>query len=87
MGLLLFELQSRVAATSIQVANLCYKVVTTLLSLVLFPESIRDIGAMAVLGYSLSMVGIALYAMPGILVQIRRERKPSKDEQGKMSLL
>merc|ERR1711975_73540 len=66
MGLLLFELQSRVAATSIQVANLCYKVATTLLSFVFFPESLKDLGPLAVAGYSLSMLGIGLYALPGI---------------------
>lgn len=77
MGLLLFELQSRVAATSIQVANLCYKVLTTLLSLLLFPDSIRDMGVLAVIGYSLSMVGIALYALPAVKALLYKPKQDS----------
>jgi len=61
-GTLLFELQTRVTATTTQVASLCYKLASTTLSLVLFPGSRNDIGALAVLGYALSMLGVALYS-------------------------
>jgi len=61
-GTLLFELQTRVTATTTQVAALCYKLASTTLSLVLFPGSRNDIGALAVLGYALSMLGVGLYS-------------------------
>merc|ERR1712110_981490 len=61
-GTLLFELQTRVSATTTQVASLCYKLASTILSLVLFPGSRNDIGALAVLGYALSMLGVGLYS-------------------------
>jgi len=61
-GTLLFELQTRVTATTTQVASLCYKLASTGLSLLIFPGSQRDIGVLAVLGYALSMLGVALYS-------------------------
>jgi len=61
-GTLLFELQTRVTATTTQVASLCYKLASTTLSLVLFPGSRNDIGGLAILGYALSMVGVGLYS-------------------------
>lgn len=60
-GFMIFKLQTRVSATSTQVANLGYKVVTTIVSLIVFPESRRDIGLLAYVGYLLSFCGIALY--------------------------
>merc|ERR550525_2218543 len=66
-GMLLFHLQSRVTATSTQVASLCYKLASTLLSLVLFPASLNDVGFVAFLGYSLSTASISLYMFPWLL--------------------
>lgn len=64
-GCLIFMLQARVSATTTQVANLCYKVGTTLLSFVFFPESRHDIGWPACMGYALSTLGIFFYVFPG----------------------
>jgi len=60
-GTLLFTLQTKVTATTTQVAALCYKLISTLLSLLLFPTSRDDVGFIAFLGYSLSMLSIGLY--------------------------
>lgn len=60
-GTLLFQLQLRVTATTTQVASLCYKLATTLMSLVLFPASLNDIGLVALTGYVLSTVSISIY--------------------------
>ncbi|CAE7039365.1 GONST4 [Symbiodinium natans] len=64
-GLLVFTLQGRVSATTTQIASLCYKLATTALSLVLFPEAQRDLGLLAFIGYGLSTVSVALYAQFG----------------------
>ena len=61
-GLLVFTLQGRVNATTTQIASLCYKLVTTSLSLVLFPEAQKDLGLLAFVGYGLSTVSVAVYA-------------------------
>ncbi|CAJ1338506.1 unnamed protein product [Effrenium voratum] len=61
-GLLVFTLQGRVSATTTQIASLCYKLATTVLSLVVFPKARKDLGWMAVVGYGLSTVSVALYA-------------------------
>jgi len=71
-GFLIFFLQTKVSATTTQVASLCYKICTTLLSLLLFPESRRDIGLLAFLGYALSTIGIALYIFPDARIRLRR---------------
>lgn len=60
-GLFIFTLQGRVSATTTQIASLCYKLATTVLSLVVFPQARKDLGWMAVLGYSLSTLSVALY--------------------------
>jgi len=60
-GMLLFHLQSRVTATSTQVASLCYKLASTLLSLLVFPASRNDVGWLALLGYAVSTASISLY--------------------------
>eukprot|EP00434_Breviolum_minutum_P024540 symbB.v1.2.021675.t1/scaffold1887.1/size97121/2 len=61
-GLFIFTLQGRVSATTTQIASLCYKLATTVLSLLVFPQARKDLGWMAILGYSLSTVSVALYA-------------------------
>lgn len=63
-GLVLFELQSRVRATTTQMASLSYKLATTLLSLVFFPESRAAVGYLGWMGYMLSLCGVAIYALP-----------------------
>jgi len=63
-GVLIFTLQGRVRATTTQIAGLCYKLATTLLSLACFPQSRHDIGGVAVLGYALSTFGVTLYIWP-----------------------
>lgn len=60
-GVCLFELQSRVTATTVQVAALCYKLISTLLSLVIFPKSLNDIGWVALVGYTVSTLSISIY--------------------------
>merc|ERR1719362_1995132 len=46
-GTLLFLLQTKVTATTTQVAALCYKLISTVLSLVVFPTSRHDVGFIA----------------------------------------
>jgi len=60
-GMLLFQLQTQVRATTTQVASLCYKLASTLLSLVVFPASRLDVGWIAFVGYGLSTASISLY--------------------------
>jgi len=60
-GTLLFRLQASVTATTTQVASLCYKLASTVLSLLLFPASRQDIGLVAVLGYAVSTASVSLY--------------------------
>jgi len=60
-GMLLFSLQTRVTATSTQVASLCYKLASTLLSFVFFPASRQDVGVIALAGYAISTVSVSLY--------------------------
>mmetsp|Transcript_92059 Transcript_92059/g.260592 ORF Transcript_92059/g.260592 Transcript_92059/m.260592 type:complete len:294 (-) Transcript_92059:86-967(-) len=60
-GMFLFHLQLRVTATTTQVASLCYKLATTLMSLLLFPASLNDIGLVAFSGYALSTLSISIY--------------------------
>lgn len=60
-GTLLFHLQLRVTATTTQVASLCYKLATTLISFILFPASLNDIGLVAFTGYVLSTISISIY--------------------------
>jgi len=50
-----------VTATSTQVASLCYKLASTVLSFLFFPASRNDVGLVALLGYALSTVSISLY--------------------------
>lgn len=73
-GTLLFELQTRVSAATTQVAALTYKLATTLLSLLLFPASRKDVGWLALVGYSLSTVSVALY------VFLPQRTKPKNQE-------
>jgi len=74
-GTLLFELQTRVSAATTQVAALGYKLATTLLSFLVFPASRNDVGVTALLGYTLSTIGVALYVfLP--------QRKAAKSEHG-----
>merc|ERR1719253_1830952 len=61
IGISSFSLQARVHATTIQVANVAYKVVTTLVSLMLFPVIVTNVGWT---GYVLSFVGFGLYCRP-----------------------
>jgi len=76
-GLLVFTLQGRVSATTTQIASLCYKLATTALSLVLFPEAQRDLGLLALLGYGLSTVSVALYAFwPKSDPVVKKAEKP-----------
>eukprot|EP00438_Fugacium_kawagutii_P025494 Skav224831 [mRNA] locus=scaffold3408:170575:171513:+ [translate_table: standard] len=60
-GLFIFTLQGRVSATTTQIASLCYKLATTVISLLVFPQARKDLGWMAILGYSLSTLSVALY--------------------------
>eukprot|EP00931_Biecheleriopsis_adriatica_P086775 TRINITY_DN61369_c0_g1_i1.p1 TRINITY_DN61369_c0_g1~~TRINITY_DN61369_c0_g1_i1.p1 ORF type:complete len:304 (-),score=52.16 TRINITY_DN61369_c0_g1_i1:122-1033(-) len=62
-GLLVFTLQGCVSATTTQIASLVYKLATTLLSFMIFPEARKDIGFLAMLGYGLSTLSVTLYAM------------------------
>jgi len=76
-GLLVFTLQGRVSATTTQIASLCYKLATTALSLVLFPEAQRDLGLLALMGYGLSTVSVALYAFwPKSDPVVKKAEKP-----------
>lgn len=61
-GLCLFQLQSMVTATTVQVAALCYKLISVLLSLLLFPASLRDLGLYAAFGYGISTLSAAIYS-------------------------
>eukprot|EP00439_Symbiodinium_sp_Y106_P071083 s250_g12.t1 len=75
--LLVFTLQGRVSATTTQIASLCYKLATTALSLVLFPEAQRDLGLLALMGYGLSTVSVALYAFwPKSDPVVKKAEKP-----------
>lgn len=60
-GTLLFHLQSRVTATTTQVASLCYKLASTALSFLFFPASRNDVGFVALAGYAVSTASISLY--------------------------
>jgi len=58
IGVASFQLQARVRATSIQTANVAYKVVTTFASLALFPVAVTAVGWT---GYAVSFLGFTLY--------------------------
>lgn len=60
IGIASFQLQARVHATSIQIANVAYKLTTTVASLALFPVSIAYVGWV---GYALSFFGFGLYVV------------------------
>mmetsp|Transcript_54065 Transcript_54065/g.126247 ORF Transcript_54065/g.126247 Transcript_54065/m.126247 type:complete len:311 (-) Transcript_54065:185-1117(-) len=78
-GLLVFTLQGRVSATTTQIASLCYKLATTSLSLMLFPEAQADLGWLAFVGYGLSTVSVALYAFwpkpePAVVLKMKSDK-------------
>lgn len=58
MGVFNFALQQVVSAATVQVANILYKLTTTLISLVTHPTPVTPLSW---LGYSISLTGIALY--------------------------
>jgi len=60
MGTLNFHLQQAVNATTVQVANVGYKLLTTVVSRVTHPEPVPG---MAWLGYSISTFGIVFYTL------------------------
>mmetsp|Transcript_52103 Transcript_52103/g.121181 ORF Transcript_52103/g.121181 Transcript_52103/m.121181 type:complete len:377 (+) Transcript_52103:114-1244(+) len=63
MGTFNFYLQQAVSAATVQVANILYKLSTTLISLVTHPAPVTGISWF---GYSVSLLGIALYTFgPG----------------------
>lgn len=63
-GFLVFELQRFVSATTTQVANLCYTLLTALLSGAVYHNA-GDIWAF--IGFALSAASVCLYAAPGAL--------------------
>lgn len=58
IGVASFQLQARVPATSIQVANVAYKLFVTVASLFLFPVAVAFRGWA---GYAVSFLGFLLY--------------------------
>lgn len=72
IGVASFQLQARVHATSIQAANVAYKVVTTVVSLVLFPLTVTLVGWT---GYAVSFFGFVLY-------MVGRSRRAAKSKSG-----
>jgi drug/metabolite transporter (DMT)-like permease len=58
IGVASFQLQARVAVTSIQVANVAYKLLVTIASLFLFPVAVTFRGWA---GYAVSFLGFVLY--------------------------
>eukprot|EP00408_Alexandrium_pacificum_P012636 CAMPEP_0171225068 /NCGR_PEP_ID=MMETSP0790-20130122/36615_1 /TAXON_ID=2925 /ORGANISM="Alexandrium catenella, Strain OF101" /LENGTH=344 /DNA_ID=CAMNT_0011691087 /DNA_START=31 /DNA_END=1062 /DNA_ORIENTATION=+ len=64
MGTFNFYLQQSVSAATVQVANILYKLCTTIISLVTHPAPVAKISWM---GYAVSLLGIALYTFaPGL---------------------
>jgi len=66
IGITCFQLQARVHATSIATANVAYKLISTVASLVLFPVAVSLRGWA---GYALSFLGFGLY-----MVSSRRKK-------------
>ena len=62
MGTINLYLQKAVAAASVQVANIVYKLLTTVVGLLLFPASVS---LLQWFGYSLSLLGVGLYTFGG----------------------
>ena len=75
IGVIMFALQPLVCATTIQVGNVCFKIITTVSSLIFFPTEIASI---AWLGYGISMWGFILYSFGDTVIFPRQTRTRGK---------
>merc|ERR1719482_1475561 len=73
IGVASFQLQARVPATSIQVANVAYKLFVTVASLFLFPVAVAFRGWA---GYAVSFLGFLLYVRSRTSTQRPPAEKP-----------
>jgi drug/metabolite transporter (DMT)-like permease len=76
IGVASFQLQARVPATSIQVANIAYKLFVTVASLFLFPVVVAFRGWA---GYAVSFLGFLLYVRSRTSMQRPPAEKPKEN--------
>lgn len=62
IGVVMFYLQERATATSIQVANVCFKLLATVCSLLFFPSHSASVSLQGWFGYVISTVGFVMYS-------------------------
>ena len=63
IGIVMFHLQNRATATSIQVANVCFKVVGTLVSIIVYQEQATSVTLNGWVGYLISTIGFISYSL------------------------
>ena len=62
IGVIMFYLQERATATSIQVANVCFKLLATVCSLLFYPAHSASVSFQGWLGYIISTIGFVTYS-------------------------
>ena len=62
IGIVMFHLQNRATATSIQVANVCFKLMGTVASIIIHPEQATAVTLQGWVGYLISTIGFISYS-------------------------